>query len=61
MVQLAENDLLIDYHTGLEAVIPGALSCRPNYGDCEGSLGNLLPSTVLTLEARCSTLFVKPC
>ena len=60
MKQLAETDLLIDYHPGPEAVVPDALSYRPDFGVCKGSLGDLLLHTVLILEAYCSILVVEP-
>ena len=60
MKKLAETDLQIDYHPGPEAVVLDVLSCRPDYGDCEGPLGNLLSYTILTLEAYCSALVVEP-
>ena len=60
MEQLVETDLQIDYCPGPEAVVLDALSCRPDYGACAGSLSNLLLHTILTLEAHCSTLVIEP-
>ena len=60
MEQLAETDLQIEDHPGPEAVILDAISHRPDFSNCEGSLGDLLLHTVLTLEAHCSTLVVEP-
>ena len=60
MEQLAETGLQIDYCPGPEAVFPDALSCRPDYGECKGSFGNLFLHTILTLEAHCSTLVLEP-
>ena len=57
---VSRTDLQIDYCPGPEAVVPDALSCRPDYDNCEGSLGDLLLHTVLTLEAHCSTLVAEP-
>ena len=56
MERLVEIDLQIDYYSSPEAVVPDALSHRPDYGDCKG---DILSHTILTLEAHCSTLVME--